>query len=372
MKALTRQHDVDLFTVHYGEAPHAGTDLPRMCRNIFQYELRKSQNTASRAWRCIAEDLPRVIEHFNSTETAARAESRLQVCSYSMAAADELCMAPYVKSFDGPRLIMRQKIDCLHFREVASKQRWGKEKLLQLLEVQKLCRYERRTLGNFHAGVCCSESDAGVLRELNAGMPLTVIPNGVDFNYFTSQLGWSGPPTVLYIGTMNYYPNIDAVHYFFEAIYPHLKARVPEVRINVVGHNPPPEILNWAKFQGVQITGSVPDIRPYLKECHVCIVPLRLGGGTRLKIMESIAVGRPVVSTSVGAEGIGMKNREHLMVADDPELFAEHTAELLRNPELGRALIEKARPYVQANFSWSVLGEQFEAACRRLVESRSH
>ena len=333
-------------------------------------ELHKENNVRSRLLRCLRDPLPRVIDHFCSEEAVTNVRSLLSEGHYDMLAVDEICMSPYAEKFSGPKLVMRQKIDYLHYREVASTQPFGKEKCLQHLEATRLKFYEKRVSKSYQAAVCCSEDDAGEVRRMNPSIPITVIGNGVDLNYFVSREESHGPPTLLYTGTMHYYPNVDAVQFFFQQIYPHLIRLVPQVRILIVGHNPPAEVLQWQKLPGVTITGSVPDIRPYLAECTVSMVPLRLGGGTRLKIMESIAAGRAVVSTSVGAEGVGMRHGEHLLIADDPAEFAGQAAVLLRDAKLRGTLVKNARPYVKSHFSWEVLGKRFEAACGEMVRGR--
>ncbi len=372
LKGLSRAHEIDLYTVHYGPQANTGNELPAICRHIFDLPLQKSPNTRSRLVRCFTETLPRVIDHFYSPEVDAEFLKHLETEQYDLFAVDEICMAPYVSGLQGQKIVLRQKIDFLHYLEVASKQPVGKERMLQTAEAVKLRRYEERTMEQFHAAVCCSEEDAKAVNRRNTSIPVTVIGNGVDLEYFSTQAERPVPPTLLYTGTMHYYPNIDAVQFFFEDIYPHLASRVQDLRVLIVGHQPPPEILSYQKLPGVTITGSVPDVRPYLADCTATMVPLRLGGGTRLKIMESIAAGRAVISTTVGAEGVGMRHREHLLVADEPAAFAEQAAELLGDSELRQRLVRQARPLVEERFSWDVLGHRFEAACREAARKAIH
>lgn len=370
-KALSLHHSVDLFTVHYGSAPSLGPSLPQIFKRIQMVQLTKPPDSRSRFVRSLIDPLPRVVGHFQTPDAVREIHQQLSDGAYDLLVVDEICMASYVEGLRQPRIIMRQKIDSLHYLEIAATQPFGKERLLQGMEARRLRSFERISTAKFDAGVCCSADDAAVVNQLNPRIPVTVIGNGVDMDHFVPREEVAGPPTLLYTGTMHYYPNIDAVHFFFKEIHPHLVRLVPDVRILIVGHEPPPDILEWKRLPGVEITGSVPDIRPYLERCTATIVPLRLGGGTRLKIMESIAAARPVVSTSVGAEGVGMRDREHLLIADDPEKFAECAAELLRDPALRQQLTSRAQPFVAGRFSWKVLGERFEAMCRKVAEGRT-
>jgi glycosyltransferase involved in cell wall biosynthesis len=368
LKSLAPRHAVDLYTVFYGNRPALGDQLPQICRRIYPVQLIKNSTNASRLARCFLDPLPRLIDHFYTPAAALEVRRQIRIEPYDLLVLDEICMAPYLEGLPGPKLVLRQKIDYLHYREVNSAEPLGIEKLVGWLEVQKLRHYERRATSEYSAAICCSADDAAQVDTMKRGIPIAVIPNGVDLDFFVPQEEMSRVPTLLYTGTMNYYPNIDAVNYFFREIYPPLARLIPQVHILIVGHNPPEEILAWQSLPGVKITGSVPDIRPYLAECTAAMVPLRLGGGTRLKIMESIAANRAVISTSIGAEGIGLRHGEHLLLADDPVSFAEQAATLLRDRELRRRLITNAKPVVEKRFSWRVLGEQFETVCRELVE----
>lgn len=369
LRGLSRQHTVDLFTVSYDPQSTdaaAVQALRDFCVTAHVIKLQKNPDTRARLVRAF-DPLPRVVDHFHTPFSLAEVRQRLQEEKYDLLVVDEICMTPYGQGFPGPKLVIRHKVDHVHYREVAATQPLGIRKLMQWVDAYKLRRYEQRAMTQFHTAVCCSEDDAAIIRALNPEVPLTVIGNGVDLSYFAPLEELLGLPTLLYMGTMHYYPNIDAVHYFFRTIHPQLVQLVPDAQVWIVGHNPPADILAWQRLPGVTVSGSVPDVRPYLKKSLATIVPLRLGSGTRLKILESIAAQRPVVSTSVGAEGLGLRHDEHLLIADDPGEFAKQTAELLRNPALRQRLIAAARPIVATRYSWQALGEQYEGVCREVA-----
>lgn len=370
LRGLSRHHTVDLFTVSY-EPQSAYTEALRalrdFCITAHIVKLHKNSEARTRLARTF-DPLPRVVDHFHTPPSLSEVRQRLQEGQYDLLVVDEICMAPYSHGFSGPKLVIRHKVDHVHYREVAATQPLSVHKLMQWIDAYKLRRYERRVMSEFQAAICCSEDDAAVIRALNPEVPIAVIGNGVDLSYFAPLIEVSGPPTLLYMGTMHYYPNIDAVHYFFRKIHPQLVKLVPGVQVWIVGHNPPTDILDWQRLPGVTVSGSVPDVRPYLAKSTAMIVPLRLGGGTRLKILESIAAQRPVVSTSVGAEGLGLRHGKHLLIADNPREFAKQTAALLQDPTLRQRLIAAARPFVVARYSWQALGEQYEGVCRRVAE----
>jgi len=185
------------------------------------------------------------------------------------------------------------------------------------------------------------------------GLRTAVVPNGVDVEYFTPD--WEREtPALVYAGGMNMFANRDAVMYFVREIWPRINARAGGVRVFLVGQDPPKELLKVAaQDPRLIVTGYVTDIRRVVCSSAVYVVPLRVGGGTRLKVLDAMAMGKAVVSTSIGCEGIEVRSGEHLVVADTPEGFAEATVELLRNPSRRLMIGRAARELVERRASFS-------------------
>lgn len=354
--SLSEQFDVDVYTTSH--------ELPTLdCIDRFRSFVRKLrvfQIYKSRRLRKLLEwalnPLPQLVEYFHDPRALLETRIAFQAEKYDVVIADEICMTPYVElSPRVPRVVFRQKIDSRHVAEVAAARPWGVEKFLYYVEAWKLRRYERRKMPIYQACVTCSAADADFVRRDAPGITLQVIPNGVDLEQFRpSGLPRSNPPILLFVGTMYYYPNIDAVRYFFDQIYPRIRWARPDIQVQIVGHRPPPEIQRLAALPGVEVTGSVPDVRPYYERATVFIVPLRLGGGTRLKIVEAMAMGLPVVSTSVGAEGLDIHPGEDILIADDPGAFADSVLRLLSDPMLWNRLSAKGRELAR-RYDWKEL-----------------
>src|ERR1041385_1476993 len=183
---------------------------------------------------------------------------------------------------------------------------------------------------------------------------LTIIPTGVDVEYFQPQ-GKPVENTLVFTGSMDWLPNEDGIFYFMQEILPKIRQEIPEVTLTVVGRKPSARMLALAAERPVEIrlTGWVDDIRPFLAEGAVCIVPLRIGSGTRLKIFEAMAMGKAVVSTTIGAEGLPVRNEEDLLLADSPEAFARNVVMLLRDDQTRERLGSAARELVQSKYSWA-------------------
>ncbi|HXF68197.1 MAG TPA: glycosyltransferase [Thermoflexus sp.] len=371
IRALAERLNVDVYTTSH-ELPHSFyvSSLQQMVRGLHIFEIHKSMHFQDRLRRTLSPK-PRLIDYFQDPQSILQAREALRRRDYGVLIADELCMTPYVEQrSDLPRVVLRQKIDSRHIAEVAAAHPWSIEKVLHWIEAWKVRRYERQKMRIYQACVTCSEADAAFVRRDAPGILIQVIPNGVDLERFRPT-GHSrrDPSTLLFMGTMYYYPNIDAVLYFFKEIYPILRRARPDLRVQIVGHRPPPEIQRLAEYPGVEVTGSVPDVRPYYERATVFIVPLRLGGGTRLKIIEAMAMGLPVVSTSVGAEGLEIHPGEDILIADDPQAFADSVLRLLSDPALWRQL-SAAGQRLARRYDWRELTRPLVDLVEMLMRER--
>ena len=237
------------------------------------------------------------------------------------------------------------------------------------MEAAKMRRYERATVARFDHVVAVSENDRTLMMQMTDASHLTVVPTGVDVAAYKSAAGSGRGQRVMFLGSMDWPANIDGVEFFCEQIWPHVVAAMPSARFQVVGRNPPRRILRLAS-DSIEIVGGVTSVIPHLRDAPVFVVPLRIGGGTRLKIYEAMAAERAIVSTTVGAEGLDYRAGTDLLIADDATAFAGCVIGLLRDParrrQLGRAAGETA-----ARFDWSAVSMEFETVLRRAIEECS-
>jgi glycosyltransferase involved in cell wall biosynthesis len=221
----------------------------------------------------------------------------------------------------------------------------------------------------FSAGVVCSAQDKAIAGRQAPHIEIAIVDNGAEPGYFVPNPQPDPDPTVLLLGTMNYPPNIDAALYFFRAVWPRIRVHVPDLRVVVVGHLPPPEVVALGKLPGVTVTGSVPDVRPFLKRAWIMAVPLRMGGGTRLKIIEAMMSKLPVVSTSIGAEGLAVDDERHLLLADPEESLAAACVRLLQNQALRLELAESAYCLALERYNWQSLGRRYAEFCHEIASN---
>lgn len=215
-----------------------------------------------------------------------------------------------------------------------------------------------------------SERDISILDKEIPNVSKYLIPNGVDTNYFFPSNTVPKPYSLVFVGMMKYVPNYDGMNYFLDEIFPKILAKYPKATITIIGKNPPDSISRRAN-KNIIVTGFVEDIRPYIKNASVYVVPLRMGGGTRLKIIEALALKKPLVTTSIGCEGIDIENRKSALIADDPQHFADAVMELFTNKELCENLTENGYEIVIDKYRWKNIGPHIDRAYEELTGIKS-
>lgn len=250
-----------------------------------------------------------------------------------------------------PVILNKHDITCRIVRQFAAGERNPLKKCYAALEAMKIQRLEAATCAASQAVAVCSARDAQLLRELSPTARLFVAPNVVQVEKYTPSSSSDGR-TVLFVGAMDWLPNQDGVDFLVHDILPHLRELVPTAQIVLAGRDPSPAMLRrYVKFPDVRFTGTVADLRPIIARAAVCVVPLRIGSGTRLKILEAAAMARPIVSTTLGAEGLDLCHGRDILLEDRPRAFAEAVALLLTDPVRAAALGSAARLAVEQQYS---------------------
>lgn len=236
---------------------------------------------------------------------------------------------------------------------------------------QKTRYYEAALFRKFSRIVMVSEEDRQTCERLPGYRgPVAVIPNGVDCAHRRPGLAEVRPNTLIYSGALTYSANYDAMQYFLAEIYPQIKRQTPDVALTITGSTRGVDLSGLRLDESVRLTGFVEDVRLPVAQSAVCVVPLRQGGGTRLKILEAMALGTPVVATSKGAEGLSVADGEHLLITDDPARFAQYVIALLRDPAQRAHLAHNARCLVETQYDWETIGAQFVALVEGTKEGR--
>ena len=238
-------------------------------------------------------------------------------------------------------------------------------KAFYAFEAAKVRRYEQDAWRKVAGCVLTSAREEEIVRAVAPGTETMVVPNGVDVDYFSPGSDERDSASIVFNGVLDYRPNLDAALFLIDEVLPLVRAEHPDAHVTIVGRGDPAE-LSRMRGENVEATGEVPDVRPYLQKATVVAVPIRAGSGTRFKVVEGLAVAAPMVSTAVGCEGIGVREGEHLLVADSAEDFAAAIVRLLDDRELGARLGAAGRRFVEDEYSWESAGERLESLYERI------
>jgi glycosyltransferase involved in cell wall biosynthesis len=270
----------------------------------------------------------------------------------------------------GPlRVLDAHNVEYLLLDRVRRQEQHWLRRLYAWIQARKFRPQEIKACRGMDGVLTTSDADRRVLAGAGVDVPIRVAPNGVDVDYFTPWRTPARAPRLLFTGAINYGPNADAVLHFCADILPRIRAAVPEVTFAVVGRDPPDRVQRLAG-RSVLVTGTVTDVRPFMRDAAVFVVPLRSGSGTRLKILEALASGCAVVSTSVGCEGINVTHGQDILIADTAAAFAEAVVRCLRDPELRASLGARGRALVEREYRWETVGDAVTDAYAELMEAR--
>jgi glycosyltransferase involved in cell wall biosynthesis len=237
---------------------------------------------------------------------------------------------------------------------------------------KKMWKYEINLYRQYGVFIAISREDQKLVNELVPGIKIPYISNGVDTNYYFphNEHEDENGLNIVFTGVFSYYPNEQGALYFAREILPLIRKQYPAIRFFVVGKDPPPNVRNMNRDPSITVTGLVADIRPYIQKASVVVVPLLIGGGTRNKILEAMAMGKAIVSTNIGAEGLEVENGKDILIANSPQEFANCVMILLADMEKRRKLGDCAREMVKRNYRWEAVGTTLDSFIREFVNDK--
>jgi sugar transferase (PEP-CTERM/EpsH1 system associated) len=379
LRHLVRDHRVTYLTLDDG---HRDTNAVERAGEYCTDLIRVPTRTASRRtpqfyWqlaRNLASSLPYSVGKYRSP-TMEREIMRLAdpgsvdlvVCDFLFPAVNMPARLPV------PTVLFQHNVEAMIWHRHAVVALHPLRRAYMHRQWRRMYTFERDQCRRFDHVVAVSPEDVAWFANSYGVGAVSHVPTGVDTEYFRpTHTAKPDPHSLLFTGSMDWMPNEDAVSHFAEAMLPRIAAAQPQATFHIVGRNPTPPVLALAhRHAGINATGTVPDVRPYLERAQVFVVPLRIGGGTRLKIFEAMAMEKAIVTTSVGAEGLPVRDGEHLLIADTPTAFADAVIRLLRDPACAAALGARAAELVRSRFGWQNAAEQFMEICSHAVEASS-
>lgn len=297
--------------------------------------------------------------------------SLLDTSSYDLIHYEMFHTGQYSLETNARSLLSLQNVDSHIWRRLREQTSNALRRCFFRTQERAFRRYERTMSNRFDLVACASEVDRDLMDEICPGLNSDVIPNGVDTTLYQPDHEVEEEATLIYTGSMDWFPNEDAAIYFIDEILPTIQKKCPNLKFYVVGQFPSERLKRYGNRPGVVITGRVDDVKPYIARATVYVVPLRIGGGTRLKILEALAMGKAVVSTSVGAEGLNLSAGDEITIADEPAKFADAVLRLMENGSMRRELGDSGRRRVETEYEWRRIGEKLQGLYEAVVAGDS-
>lgn len=380
LRHLHLRHEVTFvgMTADAGQIEGARQAHQYSTRAFWAYEPKASLHLArwkflAGALANVASELPYAISRFRSRLLWQLIAARLKEQDFDVVVSDFLFPAasmPWqLKQRGSPWVLFQHNVESMIWKRRAEGKTGLKARYWNA-QRDRMQNFEEKVSRRFDGVLAVSEEDARIFREeMKLTNVLGVVPTGVDMDYFQAvPKKVPSVPTVVFMGSMDWYANVDGVRWFAEAVWPVVQREVSDAKFVIVGRQPPAEIQALASSgRNIEVTGTVPDVRPHLRGSHVVVVPLRIGGGTRLKILEAMAAEVPVVSTRIGAEGLCVADGRHLLMADTTVDTAAAVVRVLRSLALGAELANNALEEVARPRSWAAAAHIFEKACTELT-----
>jgi sugar transferase (PEP-CTERM/EpsH1 system associated) len=371
MRHLARRNHITCISFADPAQPAAHrAGMSEVCAKLVTIDRRESVKEGLRfyasAARHLLDPVPYAVAQYRSRAYRRAVRAALASGGFDRIVCDFLVPAINLpERLPCPAVLFTHNVEAEIWRRHAETATNPLRKRLYRTQWRRMLRFEGRTVARFDRVLAVSDVDRDTLQRLygnRLAAPVSVVPTGVDTEYFTPAPEDRQSKRIVFTGSMDWLPNADAVTFFCLEILPLIRREEPDVTFTIVGRSPTPAVRRLAEDRGVEVTGRVEDIRPYLAASSVYVVPLRIGGGTRLKIFEAMAAGRAVVSTAIGAEGLPVEHGRHLLLADAPADFARAVVTLLRDADARATLAREARAIVTERYDWAAAALQLEAA----------
>lgn len=365
LRQLAKHHAVTFFSFYAAHENDVHAELSQVFQRVIKIPLDLPAEKSAGEFLNYAVHLfssePYSLTKYCRPVVRKELRALLQKETYDVILCDFLVTAGAIPwDWPCPKVLFSHNVEAVIWQrhyEVARNPLW---KALSWREWKRMEAAERRYLQKADHVVAVSENDREAFARFLDPQKLTVTQTGADTEFFQPSEEKEMPNSLVFTGSMDWLPNEDAILYFANEILPIIRRQVPDVTLCVVGRKPSRRLQDLAsRVPNIQLTGWVEDVRPYVAQRAVCIVPLRVGGGTRLKIFEAMSMAKAIVSTSIGAEGLPVNNGEHILLADDPASFAESTVRLLGNASRRAQIGQAARHLVHENYNWVTVSKGF-------------
>jgi polysaccharide biosynthesis protein PslH len=375
LRRVSARHRVTLLTLlrDAGQARNI-RELSGLCTEIVTTPLHDDTPAVLRRLsRGLASGRPLIQSMHYDPVLAAHVRRLTEQNHYDVIHVEFSFMAPYLDAVSprstARKVLVMHNVESLRFRRELHFAK-GSRRLALLADHWLFSGWERACVRKFDGIVAVSALEQAWILEQAPDAATVILPNGVDVAHFAPAGSPAGGRNIVFTGLMNYPPNVDAVVWFCDAVLPLIQRTHPDVRFVIVGDKPTAAVQALGQRRGVTVTGRVTDVRPHVADSLALVVPVRSGAGTRLKILEAMAMKRPVVSTPLGAEGLDVSHGKNILLGDTPDAFASHVASLIDDASLGERLACSARELVETKYDWNICLSRLEDLYHTVAGSR--
>lgn len=365
LKHVAKENDVYLigFIKEKNDLENAA-HLEKICKKVYAFRLPDDWSKVSLAkslFLNLFSPLPYTIQKYYSSQARQAIARLVQQVNFDILHCDMIDLAEYIYDHNPKATVLvNHNVESTLMLRHAEVDKNPLKKWFFYLQYKKLLRYERKMCPKFKCSAAVSELDKQQLQSISPQARFRIVPNGVDVDYFQPRKLQVEKNTLIFAGSTDYLPNIDGIKFFHQEIWPLIKREVNDTRLIILGKNRTSKNLGIQITEDISLLGFVEDVRPHIGKAAVYIVPLRIGGGTRLKILDAMAMGKAIVSTTIGAEGIDVTHGKNILIADTPEDFSKQVIKVLNDTKLRESLGMEGRKLVEKKYSWDVIGKEMD------------
>ena len=370
IKEVSRNNNIYLIALrHKDKTTHpevetnkAKSELEKLCKKVIILDISSFSglNYYYMALKSIFNINPLTVNLFISKDIGNIIVNLVHDIKIDVAHYDTISLCEYMHhSGSVPKILNHHGVESFMIRRRVNNEPNLMKKLYLLLESYKLRKYEERNCHKFYMNLTVSEEDKLMLTKISPRSRFEVVENGVDVDYFKQKDDHDNTNRLIFAGRMDQYSNVDAIMQFCRNVWPLVKEKFPKMRFSIIGNNPPQKLLDMAKSdERIEVLGYVDDVRPYFAGATISICPIRDGGGTRLKILDAMAMGMPIISTTIGCEGIDVSPGINVFIANTPEEYVQSIGKLINDDMLRKSLSNCARITVEKKYSWNIIGQK--------------
>ena len=369
LKHLSKHHDITLFSLIKDESERSHlTELKKYCKKIELFKRTKNPFVLRNILLAGFSSYPFVVTRNLPLGMRKAVQTELEHSKYDLIHAETFYMMPNIPTTSTPIILAEQTIEYLGYQDYMKKANLLLRPILAI-DVAKIKYWERYFWGVADKLITMSDEDkAFIEHELGTVTNTSVVANGVDLDFFRGvKKNLPKNPTVLFVGTFKWLPNIEAVDEIVKKIWPLILKKLPDAKLKIVGFSPTEKIKAYAKESSIQVMGAIEDIRDAFATAHVLLAPIRSGKGTRYKVLEAMITGTPVVATTLAAEGLDLKNGENVLIADTPEALSIATVKLLKDSKLQQKLGLAGQKIVKQGYSWDTIAKELDSVYKEFL-----